>query len=228
MKIEETQAAGGEASAPGGGVRRTPSGDERRQALVLAAYDLIAAKGFEGLRVRDVAARGGVNIATLHYYFPSKEALIRGVVDHMLHLFIHLAPPAPDGVEETAVQRLQRELTDQEYELREAPEMFVVLMELQLRALRDPAISAILKEMHEGWRAHIEQICREGVHQGVFRSDLDVGRAASTIIALMKGMTIQAMSGFDRFDIRHVGADLVHWLAGSAAEASTTDAPTNR
>src|SRR2546423_6517886 len=65
--------------------RRMP-GDERRRSLVLAAYELIADKGFEELRTRDVAARAGVNIATLHYYFGSKEDLIEGVVDYLLSL----------------------------------------------------------------------------------------------------------------------------------------------
>ena len=53
---------------------------ERQEALVQAAYDLLAERGFEGLRTRDIAAKVGVNIATLHYYFPTKEKLIRGVV----------------------------------------------------------------------------------------------------------------------------------------------------
>src|SRR5256886_6429950 len=66
---------------------RTTHGDERRRSLVLAAYDLIAEKGFEELRTRDVAMRAGVNIATLHYYFASKEDLIEGVVDYLLDLF---------------------------------------------------------------------------------------------------------------------------------------------
>ena len=118
---------------------RSSTGEERRHALVSAAYDLIATKGFEGLRVRDVAARGGVNIATLHYYFPSKEALIGGVVQHLLHQFLTLAPCFPEGEEGTAAQRLERELIDMEYELREAPGMWTVMMELQLRSLRDPA-----------------------------------------------------------------------------------------
>lgn len=43
-------------------------GDQRRRSLVLAAYQLIAEGGFERLRTRDIAARAGVNIATLHYY----------------------------------------------------------------------------------------------------------------------------------------------------------------
>src|SRR2546421_11887604 len=70
---------------------RTTHGGERRRSLVLAAYDLIAEEGFEGLRTRDVAMRAGVNIATLHYYFASKEDLIDGGVDYLLDLFISQA-----------------------------------------------------------------------------------------------------------------------------------------
>src|SRR5690242_2142097 len=60
---------------------------DRRTALVLAAYRQIAEQGFEGLRTRDVAAEVGVNIATLHYYFPTKEKLIEAVVAHAMDRF---------------------------------------------------------------------------------------------------------------------------------------------
>src|SRR6266568_257435 len=70
-------------------------GDQRRRSLVLAAYHLIAEGGFERLRTRDIAARAGVNIATLHYYFARKEDLIRGVVDHLLYEFSTVPTSSP-------------------------------------------------------------------------------------------------------------------------------------
>ena len=60
---------------------------DRRDALVRAAYNQIAERGFEGLRTREVAGGAGVNIATLHYYFPTKEKLIEGVVEHAMERF---------------------------------------------------------------------------------------------------------------------------------------------
>ena len=65
----------------------TRHGAAQREALVQAAFNLIAERGFEGLRTRDVAARAGVNIATLHYYFATKEDLIRSVVDMLAEKF---------------------------------------------------------------------------------------------------------------------------------------------
>src|SRR5256885_9587158 len=58
--------------------------EDREQALVQAAFNQIAERGFEGLRTREVAAGVGLNIATLHYYFPTQEAVIRGVVAHAM------------------------------------------------------------------------------------------------------------------------------------------------
>ena len=59
------------------------------------AYQHIAEKGFEGLRVRDVATEAGINHATLLYYFPTKEALIQGVVDFLLREFQTSRVPRP-------------------------------------------------------------------------------------------------------------------------------------
>src|SRR5438132_13994661 len=67
---------------------------ERQEALVQAAYELLAERGFEGLRTRDIAAKVGVNIATLHYYYPTKEKLIRGVVGYAMGRFRTTLQPA--------------------------------------------------------------------------------------------------------------------------------------
>jgi AcrR family transcriptional regulator len=80
--------------------RRAASGsaiDGRRRELVIAAYELIAESGLEELRTRDIAAKVGINISTLHYYFETKEDLIAAVVDHMTELFRTLRAPLPVG-----------------------------------------------------------------------------------------------------------------------------------
>ena len=61
---------------PARGGDEAGAGDDRRDAIARAARSLIVEKGVEGLRTRDIADRVGINIATLHYHVPTKEALI--------------------------------------------------------------------------------------------------------------------------------------------------------
>src|SRR5271169_4919372 len=105
-----------------------------------AAFACLAADGFEGLRTRSVADRVGVNIATLHYYFPTKEALIGGVADFLAAQFITLhAPPVPP-TGRAALDRLHQEFADAHFYRTKHPDLAAVLCELQLRGRRDPAI----------------------------------------------------------------------------------------
>jgi TetR/AcrR family transcriptional regulator, regulator of cefoperazone and chloramphenicol sensitivity len=59
-------------------VVQTPEATKSR--LLAAAGDLFAEKGFHGTKVRDIAARAGVNVAAGNYHFGSKKELYLEVV----------------------------------------------------------------------------------------------------------------------------------------------------
>src|SRR5919197_2482705 len=109
---------------------------DRRQALVAAAFRRLSSDGFKGLRTRDVAADVGVNIATLHYYFPTKEALIRGVIGATMHRFTQTMPG--DG---SPVDQLRGHLRALAQLLKEDHQLWAVMGELVLRAPRDPDLA---------------------------------------------------------------------------------------
>ena len=74
------------APGPGGRPRRAPTPDERRvdpertkAALVAAALDEFAAKGFAGATVREIAARAGVSKDLIAYHFGGKLGLYQAV-----------------------------------------------------------------------------------------------------------------------------------------------------
>jgi AcrR family transcriptional regulator len=54
---------------------------ETRRGILRAAEESFATAGFVGATTRQVAARAGVNVATLHYHFGNKERLYRAVLD---------------------------------------------------------------------------------------------------------------------------------------------------
>ncbi len=191
------------------------TGAERRQQLVLVAYRLIAEKGFEGLRTRDVADQVGINHATLHYHFPTKEDLIKGVVDYLIQKFS--SPHMGSATGDRSAMELVRGEFAEVRQFHKEPGMLVVLEELSLRALRDQTIAKLLDDMEKGWRSYLIETLQRGVQQGAFRPDLDVDLAASVIMTVIKGIRADAMTKSQHRIARITAALQMHmerWLVG--------------
>jgi AcrR family transcriptional regulator len=56
----------------------------RQQALLDAAEEILGEVGADGLKMREVARRANLPIASVYHYFPSAPALIRTLVERML------------------------------------------------------------------------------------------------------------------------------------------------
>lgn len=166
-----------------------PPADGRRRDLVLAAYQLIGEIGLEELRTRDIAAKVGINISTLHYYFETKEDLIAAVVDHMTELFRTLRAPLPEGA--SALEELRHAFVTQMYRRRVEPSLELVVQEMMLRARRDEKVRARLELMLLGWNGYVESVIARGVREGDFARDLDPKIAAAVVTSYSMGSNLQ-------------------------------------
>jgi len=151
---------------------------DRKQALIAAAFDTIATKGFEGLRLRDVATRAGIDHSTLHHHFATKQALIADVVLWATSQFWPTMPP--DG---PARQRLRTHLDALAEMIQQRPELFVVLDEFDTRARRDPDVQAVVTRLEAGWRRALGQLFTDGGHD-------DPQTATELVIATVKGVRL--------------------------------------
>src|SRR6185503_17182837 len=111
---------------------RRESTDDRRSAIAKAARELIVEKGVEGLRTRDIAERVGINVATLHYHVPSKEALIE-LVAESLQVFFRGQSIARPRAHLSAVEKMDFEFVDFRETVFERPEIMLVFCELMER-----------------------------------------------------------------------------------------------
>ncbi|HEY3109245.1 MAG TPA: TetR/AcrR family transcriptional regulator [Chloroflexota bacterium] len=164
---------------------------DRRRALVAAAYRRIASEGFEGLRTRDVAADVGVNIATLHYYFPSKEALIRSVIGQAMHRFGETMPG--DG---SPVDQLRGHLRALARLLKEDQQLWAVMGELVLRAPRDADLGRIFRQTDEYWHRTLRDLIGRAIAQGGIAPTLDADDMAALLIVAIKGLSLPTVAGF--------------------------------
>jgi AcrR family transcriptional regulator len=179
--------------------------EDRQRALVEAAFNQIAERGFEGLRTREVAAGVGLNIATLHYYFPTKEALIRGVVAHAMDRF--RSTLAPHG---SPADQLRNHLRAVRKLLRDEPEIGAVMGELALRSARDPSLARIMSEAFLAWQRTLRGLLHRAARDGHLAHDLDNDDVAALIMATLTSLTLPSTASADRTD--RAFRQLERWL----------------
>jgi len=162
--------------------------DERRKLILEVAFKALAHEGFEGLRTRDIAAAAGINSATLHHYFETKQDLIEGIAEHLEHrLRTERAPSAPDDEPDP----FARQFEDLLFYHKKSPEILAVYRELVARAPRDAAIRTLVVRLHSSWKAGIVSSLSHARAQGLLREDLDPDAAAGLVLSTAWGLLAQ-------------------------------------
>ncbi len=160
----------------------------RSDELLQVACGLIAREGFEGLRTRAVAQAAGINVATLHYYFPSKASLVAGVARHLDAQFRRIkADPVPQSPSRLH-DMLQQIRADARYRRQHCPELKIVMQEFLLRARRDADVQQVLQGLQASWRAELAQELVEAQMAGELRLDVDVKLLAIMLHAQLVGL----------------------------------------
>ena len=156
---------------------------DRRQALVEAAYRALAKHGFEGLRMRAVAADAGIDHSTIHHHFATKRDLVAAVVDYATRQFGPKGPPTRRTTLDEHLEMLGRMIA-------EYPQLHAVLRELDLRAGRDAEVRAIIVEHEKGWRTALAARIREAASMGAWPANIDAAAGAELVIAVVKGASL--------------------------------------
>ncbi|MDB5523694.1 MAG: TetR/AcrR family transcriptional regulator [Rhizobium sp.] len=163
--------------------------DDRKRAIAAAARSLIVEKGFEGLRTREIADRVGINIATLHYHIPTKEALIELVAQSMKDDFMAQSMRHPrTGL--PPLEQLQIKVDQHRETRRDNPELLLVMEEMGRRARHDESIARYINPMRAFWHQQVADILEAGVADGTFRADLDPWAGAYMVIGVMLASSV--------------------------------------
>jgi len=186
----------------------------RRKELVGITYRLIASRGLEGLRTRDVAEAAAIDTGTLHYHFPSKELLIQAVIEHLNEEF-RANRSERDNQPSSASDELRDEVFDVVSRVQESPQQLVVMLDFVVRASRDNAVAEILGRTQKEWNDSLAGLFRRGIEQGLFRSDVHPGTGASLLRAQLIGLAmVSLMAPAQARDLASaLLAQLQSWLA---------------
>ncbi len=149
--------------------------------ILNAAEDLFASQGFGPTTVKQIGARAGQNPALLYYYFGSKEALYRSVLERVVGgmvarggAVLERTPAPPEAVRGLVQAQIEFLLSHPN-----APKLLVREM-VDHEARR---AETVLIETAAGLFRRLCRVIEQGQEQGHFRNDLEPRFAAISTIA---------------------------------------------
>lgn len=153
---------------------------ERRALILQAAERVFAEVGLAGARTDEIASRAGVNKALLYYYFKSKEALFRAVVEAHLREFHRrglevLAGSGPAG-------RTLMSYVTTHFDFISARPYYATLFQRLLLTGGKP-LERLVEEHIRPISRKLIQVIERGVRKGEFRT-VDSGHTAISLAAL--------------------------------------------
>jgi AcrR family transcriptional regulator len=179
-------------------------GVERRQALIEAAMELWAEKGWRGTGIAAVAERAGVTDAGLLHHFGTKENFLLEVIAALdLHeIERHTEWGPPQGLD------LLRRMPDMVRNYRNDPGLWKLHHTLQAENL-DPDSPAYgyYVDRHSYLRHQWAKAIRVGQERGEIRPDTDPDLVAVEILAFLQGMVLHNVHGPADVDLIDVCED---------------------
>ncbi len=115
---------------------------ERREQLVDAAIEVLAAEGLTGTTTRAITDQAGLALGAFHYAFESKDALLRAVLDRRAEEMETALTTATRDI--SSVQEVVDRLAEVAWTIVQGRrDLEIAIYELTLHALRNPELAEV-------------------------------------------------------------------------------------
>jgi AcrR family transcriptional regulator len=184
-----------------------------RERILEAACDLIAAEGFDDVRIARVAMRAGASTALVHHYFSTREELLEQAILHSFETvgeerFAEAGGEAPNAT--AALAEAIEECLPRPGALERD---WVLWVELWLRAAREPDLRPLAASLYARYHEWLEEVLRRGIDTGEFQAPDDVSALTDRTMALLDGLGLRALLHDPTMDIDAARAQVADFLA---------------
>lgn len=168
---------------------------QRRREILAAAGKVFDAKGYAATTVDEVAEAAGVSKGSMYNYFESKQELF-------FEVFADVLASQEASVDElmaqplTGEQKLKGVLAFWFGQFDEHKHLGRLMLEFWATAARqkqDGRLASWFNQMYTRWRGRIVEMLQQGIDEGQFRKDFDPTIASALILAILDGITVQAI-----------------------------------
>jgi AcrR family transcriptional regulator len=177
------------------------------QRLLAAARRLLAAGGYEALKLSSIAREAGESKASIGYHFGNKAGLVTALVDSLVHDanrgFVEEIRAMPSG------EARVRALMAGESRIAADTEAFQAFFDVLPQALRDPDLRERIAALYDGYRETVRRCLGSSY-------DIEAAQMRSfavLMIAIVDGLAIQHRLDPDGADVG-AATDLWERLAG--------------
>jgi TetR/AcrR family transcriptional regulator, regulator of biofilm formation and stress response len=179
--------------------------DVRRGQLVAAARDVLEREGMAGATLRAVAAEAGVPLGTVHYIFPSKEQLLRAVLEDVVEEVSEAARASAGTATdlESEMRRTALEIWTKVVEGR--AEAQLMQYELTMWALRTPGMAEVARWQYELYLEVITTIWTEAAARAGVTLAIPADQLARLFLGAADGLILQYLT---LGDVERAKADL--------------------
>jgi TetR/AcrR family transcriptional regulator, repressor for uid operon len=183
---------------------------ERRRNILETAVQVYARQGFHQTGMRQLCSALGMSPGALYRYFPSKEAIIAGIVEldrEMIQHNLRTLPPEAGFID--TMQHMTTVMMD---DLQANTGQLAIWAEISSEATRNPAVAALLANHYHFIEGLLSNLVRNALKRGELKKGIDPTAVARFIISAHEGMVIRRAVDPD-FPLQRVAAASLAILA---------------
>jgi AcrR family transcriptional regulator len=163
--------------------RRGTRNEARWDEILRAAAEEFNERGYRATRLQDIAARVGLLTGSLYYYIESKEDLLYALAESSLRLGLDATAEDELTAQADAATRL-RAFIQRQMDALDSLQSPSGGIWRDIAWLSDEHRSQI-ESMQADLNTFVRRIIRQGMSDGDFAADVDVGLVSSTLFALL-------------------------------------------
>lgn len=189
----------------------------RRGQILDAAEKVFAKRGIDKARMDDIVQEAGLSKGALYWYFKSKDALIRALLDRVFIADMSQVADL-DKSEGSAGDRIREFVASVVKEYKRFEKLLPLAYEFVALAARSKAVRETIVGYFERYTEILARVIQQGIDQGEFKP-CDPRMVAKSLIAMYEGIAMLWFIDPDLVDWDQMGAEPVELvLAGLRLE----------
>ncbi len=193
-------------------VRNAEKEEKRKLQIGIAAYEVIASKGYNSFTIEDIANAAGLSKGGVLHYFKSKEDILIYLLEQ---IYMRIEENIKRRAEKyrTPERKLKALIISYIATAKRNPAFYTVMVDFWAQMAVNERIKAINSKIYERMSNEIKRIIDMGIEEGVFHP-VNATEAAYAIIAMVMNTAIQWTFNQELYNIDHVARACMGMVLG--------------